>query len=67
MSVCPSTADLDQVDRLVSFAPTGGIEMKEIAFECANYVFFLLRTLARVVSRVIGQLQRAYSHPGLTP
>jgi hypothetical protein len=40
--------------------------MKEVAIECANYVFFPPATLARVVSRVIGQLQRAYSHPGLT-
>jgi hypothetical protein len=46
--------------------PTGDIEMKEVAIECANYVFFLPPTLAMVASRVIGQLQRAYPHPGLT-
>jgi hypothetical protein len=45
--------------------PTGDIEMQEVTIECANYVFFLLPTLAMVASRVIGQLQRAYPHAGL--
>jgi hypothetical protein len=49
-----------------STASTGDIEMKEIAIECANYVFFLPPTLAMVAPRVIGQLQRAYPRPGLT-
>jgi hypothetical protein len=48
------------------YLPTGDIEMKEVASECPNYVFFLPPTLAMVASRVIGQLQRAYPHPGLT-
>jgi hypothetical protein len=51
---------------LQQYLPTDDIEMKEVAIECANYVFFLPPALAMVASRVIGQLQRAYPHPGLT-
>jgi hypothetical protein len=40
----------------VSKVPTGDIEMKEVAIECANYVFFLPPTLAMVASRVIANL-----------
>jgi hypothetical protein len=66
-SALPLRADIAHCSRHVRFVPTGDIEMKEVTIECANYVFFLLPTLAMVASRVIGQLQRAYPHPGLTP
>jgi hypothetical protein len=42
--------------RLRGALPTGDIEMKEVATEFANYVFFLPPTLAMVALRVIGQL-----------
>jgi hypothetical protein len=61
-SAIPPKADADRE----TSEKTGDIEMKEVAIECANYVFFLPPTLAMVASRVIGQLQRAYPHPGLT-
>ena len=57
--------DIGSIVRHVSKVRTGDIEMKEVAIECANYVFFLPPTLAMVASRVIGQLHLAYPHPGL--
>jgi hypothetical protein len=59
-SALPPNSDVARCDRHFAFVPTGDIEMKEVAIECPNYVFFLPPTLAMVASRVIGQLQRAY-------
>jgi hypothetical protein len=54
MSARRSTTDIHQRGGYVSFVPTGDIEMKEVAIECANMYFFF-PTLAMVASRVIGQ------------
>jgi hypothetical protein len=49
-----------------STASTGDIEMKRGRHRMCQLCIFLPPTLAMVASRVIGQLQRAYPHPGLT-
>jgi hypothetical protein len=55
-SVDTLIADIAKRPRHVREVPIGDIEMKELAIEFANYVFFLPPTLAMVASRVIGQL-----------
>lgn len=66
-SVLPSGVNVVRPHAQVRLVPTGDIEMKEVAIECANYVFFLTPTLAMVASRVIGQQPgRAYPHPEVT-
>jgi hypothetical protein len=56
MSALMSITDSSRTSRQVRKVPTGDIEMKEVAIECANYVFFLPPTLAMVASRVIANL-----------
>jgi hypothetical protein len=55
ISALEPTTDSRRTSRHVRKVPTGDIGMKEVAIECANYVFFLPPTLAMMASRVIGQ------------